>query len=36
MLIDQHAFFEDETRLIQTSAEAAEELKTLFEADVQQ
>ena len=36
MLIDQHAFYEDETRLIQTSAEAAEELKTLFEADIQQ
>jgi len=35
MLVDQHAFYQDETRLIQTSAEAAEELRTLFEADVQ-
>lgn len=34
MLIDQHAFFEDEGQLIQTSAQAAEELKSLFEADV--
>ena len=35
MLVDQHAFYRDETRLIQTAAEAAEELRTLFEADVQ-
>ena len=35
-LIAQHSFYEDEPRLIQTAAEAAEELKTLFEADVQE
>jgi monovalent cation:proton antiporter-2 (CPA2) family protein len=35
MLVDQHSFYEDETRMIQTSAEAAAELKTLFEADRQ-
>jgi CPA2 family monovalent cation:H+ antiporter-2/glutathione-regulated potassium-efflux system protein KefB len=35
MLVDQHAFYEDEPRLIQTAAEAAEELRTLFEADIQ-
>ncbi len=33
MLIDQHAFYEDEAQLVQTSAQAAEELRTLFEAD---
>ncbi len=33
MLIDQHAFYEDETQLVQTSAQAAEELRSLFEAD---
>ena len=35
MLIDQHAFFDDEAQLVQTSAQAAEELKGLFEADTQ-
>ena len=34
-LIDQHDFYQEESRLIQTAAEAAEELRTLFEADVQ-
>lgn len=33
MLIDQHAFYEDEAQLVQTSAQAAEELRTLFDAD---
>ncbi len=33
MLIDQHGFYDDEVKLVQTSAEAAEELRTLFEAD---
>ncbi|MBS0298303.1 MAG: cation:proton antiporter [Proteobacteria bacterium] len=33
MLIDQHAFFDDEPKLVQSAADAAEELKTLFEAD---
>lgn len=32
-LVDQHAFYEDEPKLIQTTAEAAQELKSLFEAD---
>ncbi len=32
-LLDQHAFFEDEPQLVQTSAQAAAELKSLFEAD---
>ena len=35
MLIDQQAFFDDEAQLVQTSAQAAEELKSLFEADTQ-
>ena len=35
MLIAQHAFFDDEAQLVQTSAQAAEELKGLFEADTQ-
>ncbi len=35
MLLDQHAFYEDEPRLIQTSGEVADELKSLFEADVE-
>jgi voltage-gated potassium channel Kch len=35
MLIDQHAFYEDEVQLVQTSAQAAEELRSLFEADAQ-
>lgn len=34
-LIDQHAFFDDEAQLVQTSAQAAEELKSLFDADTQ-
>ena len=34
-LIAQHAFFDDEAQLVQTSAQAAEELKSLFEADTQ-
>jgi voltage-gated potassium channel Kch len=33
MLLDQHPYYEDEERLIQTSTEVAEELKSLFEAD---
>lgn len=33
MLIDQHAFYNDEVQLVQTSAQAAEELRSLFEAD---
>lgn len=33
MLIDQHAFFNDEAQLVQTAAQAAEELRSLFEAD---
>jgi hypothetical protein len=33
MLMDQHAFYEDEVQLVQTSAQAAEELRSLFEAD---
>ena len=32
-LLDQHAFFEDEPQLVQTGAMAAEELRSLFEAD---
>ena len=32
-LIEQHGIHDDEKKLIQTSAEAAEELKQLFEAD---
>jgi CPA2 family monovalent cation:H+ antiporter-2/glutathione-regulated potassium-efflux system protein KefB len=35
MLIDQHAFYDDEVQLIQTSAQAADELRRLFDADVQ-
>jgi CPA2 family monovalent cation:H+ antiporter-2/glutathione-regulated potassium-efflux system protein KefB len=33
MLIDQHAFYDDEVQLVQTAAQAAEELRSLFEAD---
>jgi monovalent cation:proton antiporter-2 (CPA2) family protein len=33
MLIDQHAFYQDEVQLVQTSAQVAEELRSLFEAD---
>jgi CPA2 family monovalent cation:H+ antiporter-2/glutathione-regulated potassium-efflux system protein KefB len=33
MLIDQHAFYDDEVQLMQTAAQAAEELRGLFEAD---
>ena len=33
MLIDQHAFYNDEVQLVQSSAQAAEELRSLFEAD---
>jgi monovalent cation:proton antiporter-2 (CPA2) family protein len=33
MLIDQHAFYDDETKVIQTAAQVASELKSLFEAD---
>jgi len=32
-LLDQHAFFDDEAQVVQTTAQAAEELKSLFEAD---
>ncbi len=32
-LIDQHAFFEDESQVVQTTAQVAAELKSLFEAD---
>ena len=32
-LVDQHVIYDDEKKLIQTSAEAAEELRRLFEAD---
>ncbi|MGC1302248.1 MAG: monovalent cation:proton antiporter-2 (CPA2) family protein [Caulobacteraceae bacterium] len=34
MLIDQHAFYDDEKQLVQTAAQAAAELRTLFEADI--
>ncbi len=34
MLVDQHAFYEDEKQLVQTSQDVAEELKSLFEADM--
>jgi voltage-gated potassium channel Kch len=33
MLIDQHAFYDDETKVVQTAAQVAAELKSLFEAD---
>jgi monovalent cation:proton antiporter-2 (CPA2) family protein len=33
MLIDQHAFYDDETKVIQTAAQVSAELKSLFEAD---
>ena len=33
-LIDQHDFYKDEKQLIQTTAQAAEELRRLFEADL--
>ena len=33
MLIDQHEFYDDETKVIQTAAQVSEELKSLFEAD---
>jgi monovalent cation:proton antiporter-2 (CPA2) family protein len=33
MLIDQHDFYGDETKVIQTAAQVADELRTLFEAD---
>jgi voltage-gated potassium channel Kch len=33
MLLNQHAFFDDEAQLVQTAAQAAEELRSLFEAD---
>ncbi|MEA2833112.1 MAG: hypothetical protein QOG66_1314 [Methylobacteriaceae bacterium] len=33
MLIAQHAFYDDETKVIQTAAQVASELKSLFEAD---
>jgi len=33
VLLDQHDVYRDEAKLIQTSAEAAEELRRLFEAD---
>ena len=35
MLLDQHDFYQEESRLIQTSEEVADELRSLFEADVQ-
>jgi monovalent cation:proton antiporter-2 (CPA2) family protein len=34
MLIAQHAFYDDETKVIQTSTQVAAELRSLFEADV--
>ncbi len=33
MLLDQHDFYGDETKVIQTAAQVADELRTLFEAD---
>ena len=33
VLIEQHAIYKDETQLIQTAAQAAAELRSLFEAD---
>jgi monovalent cation:proton antiporter-2 (CPA2) family protein len=33
MLLDQHAFYNDEVQLVQTSTQVAEELRSLFEAD---
>jgi voltage-gated potassium channel Kch len=33
MLIDQHAFYDDEKQVVQTQAQVAEELRGLFEAD---
>ena len=33
MLIDQHAYFNDEAQVVQTSGQVAEELRSLFEAD---
>jgi monovalent cation:proton antiporter-2 (CPA2) family protein len=33
MLVDQHAFYDDETKVVQTAAQVAAELKSLFEAD---
>ncbi len=32
-LVDQHSYYNDEAHLVQTTREAAEELRTLFEAD---
>ena len=32
-LVDQHSFYSDEAQLVQTTRQAAEELRTLFEAD---
>ncbi|MEA2757767.1 MAG: glutathione-regulated potassium-efflux system ancillary protein KefC [Methylobacteriaceae bacterium] len=33
MLVDQHAFYDDETKVVQTAVQVAAELKSLFEAD---
>ena len=33
MLIDQHEFYDDETKVIQTAAQVSAELNSLFEAD---
>jgi monovalent cation:proton antiporter-2 (CPA2) family protein len=33
MLVDQHAFYDDETKVVQTATQVAAELKSLFEAD---
>jgi monovalent cation:proton antiporter-2 (CPA2) family protein len=33
MLVAQHAFYNDETKVIQTATQVADELKSLFEAD---
>lgn len=33
MLVAQHAFYDDETKVIQTATQVADELKSLFEAD---
>jgi glutathione-regulated potassium-efflux system protein KefB len=33
MLIAQHDFYDDETKVVQTAAQVAAELKSLFEAD---
>jgi hypothetical protein len=33
MLVAQHAFYDDEKQVVQTAAQVAAELKSLFEAD---